>query len=139
MGRTDRRWIDVREPFEFAKGHIPGSEIIPLRRLSRECGSWDKGQPLTLVCRSGQRADRARAILTGKHFADVVVLSGGVLRWAAEGNRLVMGEGAETARVRWEWVIEGIAILSTLGLARFVSPWFLVATGGVGLKLLSGR
>ena len=134
-----RRWIDVREPSEFASGHIQGSELVPLAVLSRECGTWDKQQPLMLVCRSGQRAEKARAALAAKRFKDVAVLPGGVLRWRAEGNSLTVADGAETASMRWDWVMLGMAILVSLGLAHLVSPWFLVVTGIVGVKLLSGR
>ena len=134
-----RRWIDVREPSEFASGHIQGSELVPLAILSRECGMWDKRQPLMLVCRSGQRAEKACAVLAAKQFKDVAVLPGGVLRWRAEGKSLTVADGDETANIRWVRVMLGIVILVSLGLAHLVSPWFLVVTGIAGVKLLSGR
>jgi rhodanese-related sulfurtransferase len=45
--------IDVREPMEYAAGHLPGSRNIPLSRL----GSAELPEgPLVLVCQSGKRS-----------------------------------------------------------------------------------
>ena len=48
--------IDVREPMEYASGHIAGSLNVPLNRLLQ--ADLPKG-PLVLVCQSGNRSHRA--------------------------------------------------------------------------------
>ena len=87
MQERVRRYIDVREESEYAEGHIQGAELGPLRRLSIESATWDKRGPLTIVCRSGHRAAKARAMLAAIQFEDVDVLPGGIVRGRSEGTR----------------------------------------------------
>jgi len=60
------RLIEVREYPEFAEGHIEGSELVPLGTLDKASEGWDRSEPLTLVCRSGRRAEVARQTLAGR-------------------------------------------------------------------------
>src|SRR5699024_8253596 len=48
------RLIDVREPFEFAAGHIPGTENVPLTGFPN--GLEADGRPVVLICASGNRS-----------------------------------------------------------------------------------
>lgn len=130
----------MREPSEFSAGHIAGSELIPLGKLLDECRKWDARKPLTVVCRSGRRAERARVQLVANGFKDVIALQGGVEKWRANGNPLI-GESrrATTPGVRWDWVTSGLAFLLSIGLAQFVSPWFLVATALIGIRIIAAR
>ena len=139
MQESIRRYIDVREPSEYAAGHIQGAELVPLGTLSKKCAAWDKREPLTIVCRSGHRATKARAMLTAMHFEDVDVLRGGILRWRSEGNPVMTSDGVQASNPRSGWIVEGLVILISLALASFVSPWFLVISAVVGIKLMSGR
>ncbi|MFM7514282.1 MAG: rhodanese-like domain-containing protein [Cyanobium sp.] len=49
------RVIDVREPMEYAAGHIAGSLNVPLARISE---ADLPGGPLVLVCHSGNRSSQ---------------------------------------------------------------------------------
>lgn len=138
MNKSGRRFIDVRESFEFASGHIEGSELVPLRSLTSKCGEWDLKQPLTIVCRSGRRAEQARRQLTARGFQDVVVLDGGVEKWRSQGKSLISAPAAQSARsVQSKWVLSIVLVLISLALAHFVSPWFLLATGIIAVRLVS--
>ena len=140
MRNSVRRWIDVREPSEFARGHIEGSELVPLARLSRECAGWDKHQPITLVCRSGGRAGRAQAQMTAKGFTNVHVLPGGVEEWRSKGNRLIAVAGGDrSSGSRSTLILYGPIAILFLGLAHYLSLWFLVVPALVGTKLALSR
>ncbi len=86
--------VDVREPDEFARGigHIDGALLLPLGELQQRSGELPLDKPLVIVCRSGARSARAAAMLGKAGFADVANLSGGMLRWRAEGGA-VKGAG----------------------------------------------
>ncbi|HEX5152205.1 MAG TPA: rhodanese-like domain-containing protein [Parafilimonas sp.] len=57
--------VDVRTPFEFRSGHIPGSRNIPLDRLPSKVEDLKKlSKPIITVCRSGARSSTAKSILT---------------------------------------------------------------------------
>ena len=46
--------VDVREPHEYAAGHIPGAVNQPLSRF--DPGRLPAGKPVVLVCKSGARS-----------------------------------------------------------------------------------
>lgn len=58
------RVIDVRTAEEYASGHLPGAENIPLDRLPEH--SFAAGEKLFVYCRSGARSGRAAAWLQGQ-------------------------------------------------------------------------
>ena len=80
--------LDVREYPEFAAGHIPESKHVPLGELQGACVSWDRDQRVTLVCKSGRRAQQARELLAQHGFKSLLVLDGGVDAWSAAGKPL---------------------------------------------------
>jgi adenylyltransferase/sulfurtransferase len=71
--------IDVREPAETAEGVIPGVIEIPLATLLAEPALAGTG-PVVLVCRAGQRAQRAAVALRDAGVT-ASVLRGGVDAW----------------------------------------------------------
>lgn len=86
--------IDVREPNEFfgPLGHIPGAKLIPLGSLLDELDQLDARKPVVTVCRSGARSAQATVLLANAGVDRVANLSGGMLRWRAEGRGVVGGE-----------------------------------------------
>lgn len=78
--------VDVREPWEFESGHLPGSVNIPMGQVVARKG--ELADPVVLVCRSGARSGRVAAYLIGNGHAKVANLLGGTERWLAEGNEL---------------------------------------------------
>lgn len=56
--------IDVREPSEFATGHVEGSLNIPLGQVPQRIEEFrDMERPLVLFCRSGNRSGMAVSML----------------------------------------------------------------------------
>src|SRR5512147_3104813 len=51
--------LDVREPSEYAAGHIAGSESIPLQQLSQRMSELPKEREIICVCASGSRSSSA--------------------------------------------------------------------------------
>ena len=80
--------IDVRVPDEFhgALGRIRGAQMVPLPELASRAIELDRTRPIVTVCRSGARSAQAVAILQKAGFRDVANLTGGMLRWRAEGH-----------------------------------------------------
>jgi glyoxylase-like metal-dependent hydrolase (beta-lactamase superfamily II)/rhodanese-related sulfurtransferase len=84
--------VDVREPREFEAelGHIQGAKLMPLGSLrERSTAELDPRRPVVLVCRSGTRSAQAAVLLARNGFADTANLTGGMLRWRAEGRAAV--------------------------------------------------
>jgi rhodanese-related sulfurtransferase len=89
--------VDVREPEEFSGplGHIRGAVLIPLGTLAERAGDLAHDRPIVAVCRAGSRSAQATVILREAGFADVANLSGGMLRWRAEGHAVEGGSALE--------------------------------------------
>jgi rhodanese-related sulfurtransferase len=87
INREDALVIDVREPAEYAKGHVLGSKNVPLGDVERRAAEFDKhkAKPVIVVCESGSRSARALDALRGRGFARVVNLSGGFGAWQQAG------------------------------------------------------
>jgi glyoxylase-like metal-dependent hydrolase (beta-lactamase superfamily II)/rhodanese-related sulfurtransferase len=80
--------LDVREPDEFTGplGHIHRAMLIPLGELAERAGELDREKPIVAVCRAGGRSAQATVILQQAGFKNVANLTGGMLRWRAEGH-----------------------------------------------------
>lgn len=64
--------LDVREPHEYAEGHIPGAVLIPLGQLSARTQEINRDKPTVAYCRSGKRSHSAIAILQGAGFTEAL-------------------------------------------------------------------
>jgi sulfur dioxygenase len=80
--------VDVREPAEYngPLGHIHGAVLIPLGELARRSNELARERPVVAVCRSGARSAQATVILQQAGRAEAANLSGGMLRWRADGH-----------------------------------------------------
>lgn len=79
--------IDVREPYEREAGHIEGTRHIELTQLSGAAESIDRARPVIFYCRAGTRSQMAALAFREAGF-EAYTMSGGLLRWAAEGRAL---------------------------------------------------
>jgi len=77
--------IDVREPAEYATGHLVGARNIPVGELEAKLANSvkNKALPLILVCRSGARSGAAMATAKKLGYAQAQSLAGGLNAWAA--------------------------------------------------------
>ena len=76
--------IDVREPYEWQLGHIPGARLVPLDRIADEIPRLDKRRETILYCKVGARSKFAAQQLVDAGVTDVRNLAGGILRWIDE-------------------------------------------------------
>ncbi|MFN3429305.1 MAG: rhodanese-like domain-containing protein [Candidatus Sericytochromatia bacterium] len=73
--------LDVREPHEFAEGHVPGARNLPLGQLDTWAPTLDATKPYLVVCRSGARSAQASAQLAERQFKGITNMTGGMLDW----------------------------------------------------------
>jgi hydroxyacylglutathione hydrolase len=77
--------VDVREPWEYRQGHVPGAMLIPLGQLSSRLNELDPERPVAVICASGNRSQSAAALLGQKGFKTVYNVSGGTGAWMHSG------------------------------------------------------
>jgi len=80
--------VDVREPWEFQQGHVPGAMLIPLGQLSTRVTELNPEKPVAVICASGNRSQSAAALLGQKGFKTVYNVSGGTGAWKYSGLEL---------------------------------------------------
>ncbi len=95
--------IDVREPEEFAAGHLPGAVNIPRGVLEFQVDGHPalnfktdphlshRREPVILYCRTGGRSALAAEALKRLGFDRPLSLAGGYTQWTADGGSV---EGA---------------------------------------------
>ena len=88
--------IDVREPQEYAAGHVPGARLIPLASLPHHAGGLPAGEPLYVICASGNRSWTAARWLAGRGI-DARSVAGGTGGWMARGLPVVSGDKENAA------------------------------------------
>ncbi|MCP8617675.1 sulfurtransferase TusA family protein [Salirhabdus salicampi] len=79
--------LDVREPAEFAFGHIPGAVNIPLGELEQRFEELNQDDELHIICRTGNRSDLAAQQLTEKGFKNVKNVVPGMTKWEGPLNK----------------------------------------------------
>jgi rhodanese-related sulfurtransferase len=76
--------LDVREPDEWAAGHAPGAQFVPLGQLPARVDEVSRDRKIVAVCRVGGRSARATEFLIAAGI-DAVNLAGGMRAWSASG------------------------------------------------------
>lgn len=82
--------LDVRTVEEWEEYHAPNTTLIPLDELSARVNELPKGQPIVVVCRSGNRSQTGRDILLQAGF-NATSMSGGLNEWRDSGYPIVSG------------------------------------------------
>jgi rhodanese-related sulfurtransferase len=83
--RSGATIIDVREPDEFAGGHVPGAVSIPLSVLGERLSDIESADVLYVICKSGKRSLRAASeLIAAGHTA--VSVAGGTDAWCRSGQ-----------------------------------------------------
>ena len=82
------RLVDVREPNEYADGHIPGAILNPLQSFDPDTlPKPEEGKRVVLSCRSGKRSLVALERARDAGRTDLVAhYGGGMLDWNAAGE-----------------------------------------------------
>jgi glyoxylase-like metal-dependent hydrolase (beta-lactamase superfamily II)/rhodanese-related sulfurtransferase len=74
--------LDVRQPIEWRDdGSVPGARRIFVGELPDRLGELPRDRPITVLCRSGQRAAIAASLLDGAGFTVRLVAEGGSPDW----------------------------------------------------------
>ncbi len=81
--------LDVREPSEHNRAHLPGARLMPLRKLIESPVELPRNSKILLACRSGRRAARALYVLEDLGYENLAGLRGGILAWRAAGLPVV--------------------------------------------------
>lgn len=77
--------LDVREPWEFGRGHVPDARLIPLGELERRVNEIPRDRPVFAICQTGQRSEAAAGYLLRLGYRQVANVEGGTAAWIKRG------------------------------------------------------
>lgn len=88
VGADDVAVIDVRNPNEYADGHLPGATLIPVNSVFQRREELPKDKKLLFVCAVGQRSALAAemAAAAGVPSDRLYNLDGGTDAWRKAGE-----------------------------------------------------
>jgi len=77
--------LDVREPDEYAAGHIPGITLIPMGEVAARLAELPRDKEIIVTCRTGNRSSQVADLLREQGFDNVHNMSGGIVAWEEAG------------------------------------------------------
>ena len=82
--RENTPLIDVREPDEFAAGHVPGAVNIPMSQIGNRLEELPS-EAFDVICQAGGRSARVVEALESRGY-DATNVEGGTGEWIAQGR-----------------------------------------------------
>lgn len=94
--------LDVREPFEYASGHVPGAVSLPMHLVPLRLADLPRESVIYVICATGNRSWQVCHFL-GQHGVTALNVSGGTVAWQVAGLPIEatageIGAGLESAR-----------------------------------------
>ncbi|MGI9524467.1 MAG: rhodanese-like domain-containing protein [Hyphomicrobiaceae bacterium] len=128
--------IDVREPDEYVREHIPQAHLVPLSGFNREDFPREHDKVAVFHCGTGMRTDAAASQILQSGFKEVYQLDGGLKAWRKAGLAVNENRSAPISIMRQVQIVAGGLVLLGVVLAVLLSPWFIVLSGFVGAGLM---
>jgi rhodanese-related sulfurtransferase len=82
------QFVDVRQAYEWAAGHVEGAKHITLQEIPRRLEEAVRSTPVVFVCQIGQRSGIAAEFALERGY-EAHNLDGGVELWVKQGFPLV--------------------------------------------------
>jgi rhodanese-related sulfurtransferase len=73
--------LDVRQPVEYVRKHLPGAISIPMLELFSRIAELSPQLPTLVYCHCGVRSKAACQVLRGHGFHQVIHIRGGIRAW----------------------------------------------------------
>ena len=84
----DLQVVDIRQPDDYERGHIPGAINIPMPELPRRVQDHEWGDDIVVACPIGQSSIQAARLLQSyegvSNDAQVASMAGGYDKWEYE-------------------------------------------------------
>ena len=127
--------VDIRNPDEHAREHIPGAILWP---VSRTGIPLQKGTAAAVVfhCRSGARTQAHAAQLAAAAGGEAFLLEGGLEAWKQAGLPVRADRTQPIELMRQVQIAAGALVLAGVLLSVLASPYWLLLSGFVGAGLV---
>ena len=85
--------LDVREDDEWAAGHAPDANHLPMMQIPARIEEIPADRDVVVICRVGGRSAQVVAYLQQHGLTRTINLDGGMSDWAAAGRPMVSEDG----------------------------------------------
>ena len=82
--------VDVRQPDEYERAHVPGARLIPLVDVPERIEEIPDTETVYVICGSGPRSEKAVEYLNRQGY-DTVNVVGGTKAWLEAGHPIEHG------------------------------------------------
>lgn len=128
--------VDVRTPMEFQEVHVTFARNVPLDQLEpAKLMAERNGKPLYVICRSGNRGQKAAEKIISAGYSNVYNVEGGTLAWVDCNLPVVRGKKMISLQ-RQVQIAVGTLLLIASALTWFVHPAFVALCAFFGAGLL---
>lgn len=125
--------VDIREPDEHAREHIPGAANVPVGALD----GLDTGDcAVVFHCRSGARTDANASRLAAAAEGPCYTLEGGIEAWRRAGLDVALDRRQPLELMRQVQLVAGGLALLGVVLGFLVNSDFFALSGFVGAGLM---
>lgn len=135
LAKSNILLVDIREPDEFRRRHVPGSINLPLSQLRTTTLPKTKHDGILFFCASGNRTTMNAALLASLTGKEIFCVDGGLGTMAQAGFTIHEDRSQPIDIMRQVQIIAGSLIATGTALGVLVSNWFLVLPFLVGLGL----
>lgn len=127
--------IDIREPDEFAREHIPGARNEPLSKLGGPVATG-KADIVIYHCKSGMRTKANADRLAAASGCEAYVLEGGLDAWKAAQLPVAVDRKQPLELMRQVQIAAGSLVVIGAVLGALVHPAFHALSAFVGAGLV---
>jgi len=126
--------VDVREPDERAREHIPGTQHAPLSSLQRL--EAPGAMAVIFHCRSGARTGANAARLGEAAECEAYLLEGGLEAWKRAGQPVSADKRQPIEIMRQVQIVAGSLVVLGVVLGLWIAPPFFAISAFVGAGLV---
>lgn len=126
--------VDVREPDERAREHIPGTQHAPLSSLQRVEAAG--AMAVIFHCRSGARTGAHAARLGEAAGCEAYLLEGGLEAWKRAGLPVATDRKQPIEIMRQVQIVAGSLVVLGVVLGLWIAPSFFAVSAFVGAGLV---
>lgn len=127
-------FVDIRTQAEYQREHLPHSVNVEVEALQRQ--DW-QDKTLVFYCQLGSRTQQAKPSLEQVAAKKKYCLQQGLSQWKRCGLPTNLDKSAPIELMRQVQIIAGFLIVLGCLLTAFVSSFFILIPGFVGLGLLT--
>ncbi len=131
--------IDVRTPAEYREYHATPALNVPLDSLDPkaiiESRNGSQDAPLYIICKSGNRGEKAYQQFESIGYTQMVNVEGGTLAWQKAGLPILRGQKTMSLE-RQVRIAAGTLVLTGAILSWLVNPVFMGLSAFVGAGLI---